>query len=103
MKRVFVFCFFIIFLFFFQKLILAQCQKEDSPASQIIQKLSEWLRNLVIAWTILLFVFVSYKFITSEGKVGELMHVKQIIVASLLGAAIALSASEIIKTITGCE
>jgi len=87
---------------FSQKTIFAQCRKIDSPASIIIQGISEWLKYLVGAWVILLFVFAAYKLIKSEGDPREIMEIKQMLVAGFLGVAIAWSATTIIAIITGC-
>jgi Na+-driven multidrug efflux pump len=103
MKNFSIFCFFLILLLFSQKIIFAQCQKIDSPASKIIQGISEWLKYLVGAWVVLLFVFAAYKFIKSEGDPKEIMEIKQMLVAGFLGVAIAWAATTIINTITGCQ
>jgi len=83
-------------------MVFAQCPKRESPASIVIIKIVKWLAYLTVAWTILLFVFAGYKFIKSEGDVGEVMRVKNIIVASLLGVTIAWTADTIVRIITGC-
>jgi len=102
MKNFSIFWFFLILLLFFQKIIFAQCRKIGSPASIVILRLSEWLKYLVGAWVILLFVFAAYKFIKSEGDPKEIMEIKQMLVAGLLGVAIAGAAPIIIAMITGC-